>query len=332
MWETLSEICNIATAAGAEDGILSYFEEHPILNAEYMRDGMGNLIVAKKCGKSGAKKIMVCAKADCDGFIVNYIEENGYLRITKLGNPNVVSSAYSEIVFENGTKGFIVPEKGADLKDDALKLFVDIGAKNRAEAQNFVALGDVCRTVPNITALCGEKAGGSGLSVKAGMEVLLKLMNCVEAERYDLYFAVTGQDSLRHRGAKVAAFDIEPDICFCVEECESFDVIGAERKGGAVLGDGAVLIAKAANYCANPKFLNKLEEIAERENVKHAVCVYDKKNVAASVISKCGKGVPCVVLGIPTRNISSNSEILDIGDVRNVFELIAALLCEKNIF
>lgn len=332
MWETLKKICNIATAAGAEDGILSYFEEHRVPNAEYYRDGMGNLIVAKKCGKSGAKKVMICAKADCDGFIVNYIEENGYLRITKFGNPNVVSAAYSEIVFENGTKGFIVSEKETDLKDDASKLYVDIGAKNRDEAQKLVNLGDICRPVSNITALCGEKAGGSGISVKAGIAVLLKLMNDVEAKNYDLYFAITVQDSLRYRGAKVAAFDIEPDICFCVESCESFDVIGAERKGGAILSDGAVLIAKAANYCANPKLLNKLEEIAEREKVKHAVCVYDKKSVAASVVSKCGKGVPCVVLGIPTRNISSNSEILDIGNVRNVFRLIATAVCEENLF
>lgn len=332
MWETLKKICNIATAAGAENNILTFIEEHPVLNAEYKRDGIGNLIVAKKCGKSGAKKVMVCAKADCDGFIVNYIEENGYLRITKLGNPNVVSAAYSEIVFENGTKGFIVFEKGTDLKDDASKLYVDIGAKNREEAQKLVTLGDICRTAPNITALCGEKAGGSGLSVKAGIAVLLKLMNDVEAENYDLYFALTVQGSINNRGAKTAAFDIEPDLCFCVEECESFDVIGAERKGGAVLSDGAVLIAKAANYCANPKILNKLKEIAENENIKHTVCVYDKKSVAASVVSKCGKGVPCVVFGIPTRNISCNSEILDIGDVQNVFELIAAALCEKNLF
>ena len=113
----LKEICAIPTAPGMENGILDHIEKNHAKDLECSYDGMGNLTVIKRCGKENAKKLLLCAKTDAEGLIVNYIEENGYLRVTKLGSPSAVSMAYTKVISDKGVCGYVVPEKGADIKD-----------------------------------------------------------------------------------------------------------------------------------------------------------------------------------------------------------------------
>lgn len=75
---------------------------------------------------------MFAAHMDEIGFVVTYIEENGFIRVTQVGGINPVASSYSEVVFENGVKGVIAIEGGTAFGDIAVKkMFVDIGAKTR---------------------------------------------------------------------------------------------------------------------------------------------------------------------------------------------------------
>lgn len=329
MIEILKKLCGIPTAPGMEKGILTYIEENYAKNLEYSLDGMGNLTISKKCGKANATKIMLCAKADTDGFVVNYIEENGYLRVTRLGSPAMVSCAYTQLVSDKGICGFIVPEKGAEIKEaDTSKLYVDIGAKSKEEAEKLVTLGDIFARIPTFTELCGTRLGGNGAASRAPAAILVDILANTDFDNADIYFCFVVQESLMHRGSKTAAFDIQPDFCIYIDTCESFDTIGANKRGEAVIGDGAVILAKTSDFCLNPVLRKKLEAAAENANIKYKTCVYPEKTTGAAFISACGKGIACAALAIPARNIGSGAEIFGLADAQAVIKLISVIAAE----
>lgn len=327
MVEILKKLCEIPSAAGMEKQLLSFIEKICPDNFGKSYDGMGNLIVCSKCGKENAKKILVTAAADTTGFIANYIEENGYIRATRLGDTSVYSAAYSKAVSEKGVYGYIVPEKDTQLTDsDASHLYIDIGATTRADAEKRVTLGDVFAVMPGLTELADGRYGGNGVGSRMALSIILKLMLTLRSECCDIYFAFNVQDSLWKRGSKVCAFDIQPDLCICIDTCESFDVPGANKRGEAVLGDGAVILAKTSDFCTSPEVRNAFEEKANENGVKYKTCIYTDKSTAASVISKCGKGCECAVLCIPVRNTASSAEIFRYSDAENVYKLIFSVI------
>ena len=321
MIENFTKICNIPTAPGAEGDLLSYIEEN-FSEFEASKDGMGNLCLKKSCGADNAKKLMLCTSVDDTGLIVNYSEENGYLRVTALGSVNAVSAAYREVIIDGSVRGLVVPEKGADIKGgDVSKLYVDIGARSRSEAEAYVSLGDVASFIPSVRELSFGFYGGFGVASRACVSVLLSVLRSFESEDTDLYVSFTVQGSLRARGAKVAAFDIEPDLCISIEPVESFDTIGSVRRGEAVLGDGAVIVSKTSDYIADPAVREALEAMPGYGKT----CVYPDKTSLSALVSRCGRGVPCVCIGIPARNIGSGAEVVWAEDACRVEQLLKSM-------
>lgn len=330
MIEILKELCRIPTAFGMENGILDHIEKNYAKDLGYSYDGMGNLTVLKKCGKDNAKKIMLAANTDACGFIVNYIEENGFIRVTKLGSTSAVSAAFTELVSDKGVHGFIVPEKGAEIKDgDASKLYTDIGVSSRKEAEKLVCLGDIFAVIPSLCELQNGRYGGNGTASRVPLTVLLKLLRDETFENADLYFSFNVQNTLRSRGAQTAAFDISPDLCICIDICESFDTAGANKRGEAVLGDGAVIIAKTSDFCAPPALLKNAEKLCGKNGIKYKTCVYGEKTGAAGNIAKCAKGTDCIEICVPARNPGSGAEIFDLTDMQNVYGIVRKIISQQ---
>ena len=67
-------------------------------------DAMGNLI----CFKQGTapdgerRKIMLCAHMDEIGFLVTFIDDNGFIRVAPIGGINPVAAAFAAPAFPPG--------------------------------------------------------------------------------------------------------------------------------------------------------------------------------------------------------------------------------------
>ena len=100
-------------------------------------DSLGNLIARKK---GSGKKVMFSAHTDEIGVIVTYIDDDGFLRFSNAGGLNLLTLLGNRVRFANGTIGVIGREKG-ELKDLSLdKLFIDIGARTKEDAQKRVSI------------------------------------------------------------------------------------------------------------------------------------------------------------------------------------------------
>ena len=179
MIQELKKIMNIRGVSGREKPVTSALAEMIAPYADEVRsDALGNLIACRKGADPRGKTLMLCAHADEIGFIVTFIEKNGWIRIAPIGGLRPWSSLYREVVFAGGARGVIVPDAGQDPEKIRFdKCYVDIGAATDKEAERMVRIGETLAVAPNRIKLRGNRYAGRpvddriGCAVKHGIPV-----------------------------------------------------------------------------------------------------------------------------------------------------------------
>ena len=236
MYELLRKLCKANGVAGREADIRNTISEimTPYCD-EITVDNMGNLICFKKGSGENPEKVMLCGHMDEIGFVVTFIEDDGAIRIASMGGINYTASAFTNVVFNNGTQGVLVPESGATPSFD--KCYIDIGAKDRKTAEKKVKVGDVCRCVPSVTRLMGTRVCGRPLDDRVGCEAVILVAEKLKDGCYDdMYYVFSVQEEVGCRGAKTAAY-----LPSCRREdrfCRSFPGTGYRRQKGNRLPAG----------------------------------------------------------------------------------------------
>ena len=293
-------------------------------------DAMGNLI-AVKYGTSPEEErgtIMLCAHMDEIGFLVTFIEDSGFIRVNAIGGINWVAAAYSTVVFGNGLKGILVLEAGtvaADLKQE--KMYVDIGAKDKREAERRVQIGDFCALEGGITRLCGRRITGRPLDDRIGCAVLVKIAEKLKDQptEDDVYFVFSVQEEVGIRGAKTAAFGISPDIGIAYDVTGTGDSAGAKPMACSV-GGGAAIKLKDSSVICDHELTQEFAAVAKENGIKHQFEILAAGGTDTAAIQMAGTGVRAAALSIPTRYIHSGVEMLDLNDAEACVDLTVAWL------
>ena len=293
-------------------------------------DAMGNLIAFKKgtAPEGDAKKIMLCAHMDEIGFLVTHVDDNGFIRVTPIGGINPVAAAYSNVTFGNGVKGIMVLEAGlspADIKVD--KLLIDIGAKDKKEAERKVKIGDYCALEGGFTRLLGRRIAGRPLDDRVGCAVLIKIAEklaetpCAD----DVYFVFSVQEEVGVRGAKTATYGIMPDIGLAYDVTGTGDAVGSKPMACAV-GGGAAIKIKDSSVICDRELVDELAAVAKEKDIKHQFEILLAGGTDTSSMQMTGAGCRAAALSIPTRYIHSGVEMLDLNDAEACVELTVAWL------
>ena len=142
------------SVSGREDKIRELIKKEIEPYADEIKvDKLGNLIARKK---GSGKRIMLSAHMDEIGFFANYIEDSGIIRVSPVGGVNAMSATYGEVVSENGVYGIIVPE-GTKEMPKCESMYIDIGAKNKKQAEKLVKLGDFFVCAPKFRKLQNQR-------------------------------------------------------------------------------------------------------------------------------------------------------------------------------
>ena len=319
----------IPSVSGREDAIRTKITEimTPLCDECYT-DALGNLIALRKGYSKNAEKIMLCAHLDEIGFIVTYIEEKGFIRIAPIGGIDPVAAACSEVVSERGIRGVIVCESGikpADLSND--KLIIDIGAKNKKDAERRVKIGDFFVVRPSLTKLSSSRVCGRPLDDRIGCAVMIKLaQKYIKAPpKHDLYFVFSVQEEVGCRGAKTAAYSISPDYAIVYDVTGTGDTQGSKPMECA-LGKGAAIKIKDNSVICHAETVAKLSKVAKEKNIAHQFEILTYGGTDTSSIQMSGLGCKATALSVPTRYIHSGVEMLDLGDALSCVELSEAFI------
>ncbi len=297
-------------------------------------DAMGNLIALKKgtAHEGEARRIMLCAHMDEIGFMVTHIDDNGYIRVTPIGGINPVAAAFANVTFNNGVKGIMVLESGttpADIKVD--KLYVDIGAKDKKEAEKKVKIGDFCALEGGITRLLGRRIAGRPLDDRIGCAMLIKMAEGLKETPCadDVYFVFSVQEEVGVRGSKTATYGIMPHIGIAYDVTATGDTIGAKPMACSV-GGGAAIKIKDASVLCDRQLVDELATVAKEHDIKHQFEILIAGGTDTSSMQMTGAGCRAVALSVPTRYIHSGVEMIDLNDAQACVELTLAWLAGKE--
>ena len=316
------------SVSGKETVIRQVLEAEMVSLCDEMRtDAMGNLICLKKgCGAS-PRRVMLCAHMDEIGFIVNYIEENGFLRVAPIGGIHYAAASYGEVTFENGVRGVLVPEADVPAKETpkAEKCYVDIGATSRRQAERRVKIGDCCALTPCLTRLTSDRVVGRPLDDRIGCACLVEIAKKLTAPADDIYYVFSVQEEVGCRGAKTAAFAVGADLALV------FDVTGTGDEQGSKpmavkLGGGAAVKIKDSSVICDAALVDELLALAKEKGIAAQCEILTYGGTDTSSIQMTGLGCRAGALSIPSRYIHSGVEMVDMRDAEAAVALTVAYL------
>ena len=213
MIETLKTLCALPGVSSFEDEVRDYIKGRVVPYADDIRvDAMGNLIVFKKGAKSTGNKLMLCAHMDEVGLIIRSITEEGYLKFACVGGiDRRVLLGKQVVVGERKVPGIIglkaIHLTTAEERKNVPRLeeyYIDIGAKDKAEVEGLVSLGDCGVFISDIVEFGDRMLKAKAIDDRVGCAVLVKLLE--EELPMDCTFVFTVQEEVGTRGPSARPF------------------------------------------------------------------------------------------------------------------------------
>lgn len=293
---------------------------------EYNVDNLGNLIAHKK---GNGKKIMISAHMDQIGLMVTDIDKDGFIRFGNIGGISPSISLSQKVLFENGTVGAIFAEPVDDLSKLKLEnMYIDIGARNNKEAEEKVNVGDICIYYSEF--IDNEHVVfTSYLDDRVGCYVAIETLKNLNATDNDLYFVFSVQEEVGLRGAKTAAYSIDPDFGIAIDVTAHGDTPKAKRFAIG-LHKGTAIKVKDNSIITHPLVRNNLVELAKVNDIKYQMEVLEFGGTDSGAIHTTKEGVPSGVISIPTRYVHSTVEMASKDDIMDSVRLLKAYLEEKK--
>ncbi|NLK71284.1 MAG: M42 family metallopeptidase [Clostridiales bacterium] len=322
MLEHLKNLCELNGASGNEHMVRDYILDEIKGKCSCHVDNLGNIIAFKKGQKASEKKLMIAAHMDEVGLIITSVKSDGALTISAVGGIDAsVLIGRQVLVGENNINGVIgakaVHNLTAEEKKKAVsidKLYVDIGATDKSEAEKYVSLGDYVHFCPDYEDFGNGKIVSKALDDRVGCAIMLDLIN--RDFEYDIYFAFTVQEELGLRGAKTAAFAIEPDFSIVLETTTAADIPDvAGEKRVCELGKGAVVSFMDRSTMYDKELYKIAFEIAEENKIPCQTKTMIAGGNDSGAIHVSGKGVRTIAISAPCRYLHSPSCVVQKSDL-----------------
>ena len=326
--ETLKILCEPAGVAGSEKAaseaalrLLLQF----MPNAEI--DSFGTVTGSVIHGEN-LPLLLLDAHIDEIGMIVNFIDENGFLKVGRAGSVDrrALPAATVTVHGKKPVKGVVcaLPPHVEKDENKALKeedIAIDCGF-TKTEAEKLISLGDCVTLDAEFVELQNGRISARALDDRAGVCAVLQALDLLKGKRLKYNFAVSfsSQEELGLRGAAIAAYNINPDLAIAVDVSYG-DFPGAKENktwklgGGVMLGTAPVL---------DRGLFERLKSLAEGKNIPHQIEVMSgKTGTDADAISLARSGVKCALLSIPLRNMHTPAEVCAAADIEAAARLIA---------
>ena len=314
------------------------------LPCEVCCDRIGNVIATVK-GADSTKKLMVSAHMDEVGFMINRIDDDGYLHFSPVGgiDDRVICGRRVVILGSTGDVKGVLTSKPIHLqtaKERAEstpkdKMYIDIGAKDKEDAEKYVSVGDYGTFDSDFIEFGKDNKNikSKALDDRLGCALMIELIRDAAEKKldFDVCFAFSTREELGLSGATVAANIIEPDLAVVLETTAIADIADVpESSRVADVGEGGVLSVADRSTIYNREFFNLALDAAKKNDIKCQVKRYVSGGNDAGHIHKSTSGVKCIALSAPTRYLHSATCVIDRGDMFAMHDLVAAIFDELN--
>jgi len=299
---------------------------------EIKTDAMGNLIAIKNPGAPGPK-VMLAAHMDEVALMIVGVENNGFLKFRPIGgvDPRVLV-AKTVLVGSRKIPGVIgskpihlqrPPERERAFTME--ELLIDIGAKNKEEAERLVKLGECAYFTTKYEEFGQNKVKAKALDDRVGCALAMRLFQ--EEVSFPLIAAFTVQEEVGLRGAGIATYQIKPDLALVLEGTTASDVPGTDdHKHATSLGQGPAITVMDRASIPHPPLVQELFALAKEEGIEVQVRRNTAGGTDAGQVQMSEEGVKVATIAVPCRYIHSPVSVMSKDDYEGAYKLVRSYL------
>ncbi len=306
-------------------------------STETASDHYGNCVAYQN--KGGGPRIMLAAHADEIAMSVNYINDDGFIYVRRMGgvNPAITRAQRATIHTRTGPVlgvfGSVAPHLTRDDHDrkepKIHDLFLDIGVSNREEAQKLVRVGDPITLNDRFEILRGDLAVARAFDNRIGTWAVAETLRLLWEEP-GFAAEVCGVSNIQEEvgllGARQIAYSLKPDIALVVDVTHATDypTIDERQHGDIRLGAGPSVCHGGCNH---PGVVARIEEVAAAEKIplQHEA-MSSTSGTDTDVIFWTRGGIPSALISLPNRYMHSPVEVVSLKDLEAIPKLMAAFV------
>jgi len=339
----LKELCRVPSPSGFEQPAQEVWMNYvrPFVD-EVKKDVHGNAIAVINPG--GKPRVMFSGHCDEIGLMVNYIDANGYISFRMIGgiDTGILPAQRFNIHTKNGPILGIVGKKAIHLMEEEERksagspklhsLWLDIGAKKKAEAEKLVSIGDPVTFAAGFENLLNDFVVSRGFDDKMGAFIVAETLRLLSKKKPQaaIFGVSTVQEEIGMRGARTSAYGIDPDVGIAIDVTHSTDYPGSDVKktGEIKLGKGPA-ISRGPNI--NPMVFETLVSVAKSGKTPYQIeASPGATGTDANAIQVNRAGVAAGLVSVPNRYMHTPIEVISLADLENTVKLLAAFSLKVN--
>jgi putative aminopeptidase FrvX len=290
----------------------------------------------------GDPSVVLTGHADEIGLMVSFIDDDGFLWVSSLGgyDAKILPAMRVKVLARGGSLPGVIGAMPPHMQHPAAgdkeltryrfgdNVYIDIGAKNKADAEKHVRVGDPVILDYGYLPLTGDIVVSRALDNKVGIWAAAEGLRRAALQREKLKAKViavaTVQEEIGGYGAQMSAFRLDPDVALAVDVTQSVDHPQADKKrfGEHKLGGGPVL---AHGSACHPEVVARLQQVARRQRIdlQHEASP-NHTGTDADSIFKSRSGIPTAVVGLPQRYMHSPAEMVNLKDLERIANLLSS--------
>lgn len=303
---------------------------------ETFSDAYGNCVAV--LNKGGSPRLMLAAHADEIAMAVNYVDDDGFIYVRRLGgvDPVVTKAQRVNIHTLDGAVRGVVGNVAPHLtKNDGEKkypkiedLFIDIGAGSRKEALKMVRVGDPVTLVDEFEILRGDLAIARAFDNRIGTFAVAETLRLLGEDKGKarLSAEVSAVSNIMEEigllGARQIAYNLKPDLALVVDVTHATDypTVSKPLHGDVRIGKGPTLTIGGGNH---PEVVRRLEKVAKELDIhlQHEA-QSATSGTDTDVIFWTRGGIPSALISLPNRYMHSPVELVSLKDLQRIPELM----------
>lgn len=331
----LQQLVETPSPSGYEQGVQKLVRERIAPWCDEVRtDVMGSVHGVRN--PNGRPRVMLAGHCDQIGFLVRYINDDGFLYVEPVGGVDltVATSQRVSIMTARGLVPGVLGRKAIHLMDDEDRkrvpkiedLYIDIGAANKKGAEKLVSIGDAGVFVQPYTELANGRVVSMAFDNKMGTWIVTEVLRLLHKKKFDacVMGVSTVQEEIGLRGAQTSAFACDAEVGIALDVAHGTDTPGIDkRKAGEFKVGKGPMIYRGANI--NPRVFDLLVETAAKEKIPVQIASAARgTGTDANVMQLARGGMATGLLSVPLRYMHTPNELLSLDDLEACAELLAA--------
>jgi putative aminopeptidase FrvX len=302
---------------------------------ETFSDAYGNCVAV--LNKGGSPRLMLAAHADEIAMAVNYIDDDGFIYVRKMGGVDAAITKAQRVVIHtrggpvNGVVGNVAPHLRKEEKEPKPPkihdLFIDIGVASRKDAENLVRVGDPITLVDEFELLRNDLAVARAFDNLIGTFAVAEALRLLKESKAALHAEVCAVSNVQEEvgllGARQIAYSLEPDVALVVDVTHATDypTVSKAQHGDVKIGKGPAITHGGCNH---PEVVARIEAVAKAKKIplQHEAMSSTSGTDTDAIFWTRG-GIASALISLPNRYMHSPVEVVSLKDLELIPQLLA---------